>query len=369
MRVLHVIHSLRPEMGGLPRAALSLAAAQAALGAEVALAAYDTHGDGPEYPRAFGDIPGANRVRWIRMSAPGLREYFTAAGMRARMQRFQPDVVHTHGLWEPLLRHAHAQALRMGAPHVVCPHSMLNPWQSRHRRVAKFLLTRLMDWERLWHRAVFVHALSDAEAERLRKRGMERVRVFPNGVFPETFPGKQAASSESILFLGRLDRVKRPDLLLEAFAMLAARRKEARLVLAGPDYGLRGTLQHRVRAAGLGGRVLFPGMLTGESRRDALRNSTCFCLPSESEGCSLAVLEAAAAGVPLVLSESCDLGDWFDAGAALKAPAAPGALAEVLEALLDTPSTRKSLARAAGEKVRRTHAWPDIAADLLEAYK
>lgn len=368
MRVLHVIHALRPEMGGLPRAALSLAAAQAAQGADVALASFETERMDAGFPPAYADIPGLQRVPWLRLSAKDPMGLLSARRAAALFQRFEPGLIHTHGLWEPVLRHAHRWALRAEVPFVLCPHSMLNPWQNQHRIFSKFMLTRVFDWERLWRRALFVHALSGAEAERLRARGLERVRVFPNGVFTETGNSRDEPATESILFLGRLDRVKRPDLLLEAFLKLAERRPGVRLVFAGPDYGLQSRLMRRVQEAGLADRVRFPGMLVGGAKREAFREATCFCLPSESEGCSLSVLEAAAAGLLLLLSKACDLGAWFEAGAAAIAPEDAGALAQKLEELLDSPSLRQALGRAAGEKARRDHAWPVIAANMLEAY-
>ena len=109
MRVLHVIHSLDPDMGGLPKVAAALPSAQVEAGAETALLHYSSHGQEAAVEKAYGSFPGFSRVRRLAVLDPGPAErLFNRQALRLA-RAFQPDVVHTHGVWEPLLRNALAR--------------------------------------------------------------------------------------------------------------------------------------------------------------------------------------------------------------------------------------------------------------------
>ena len=378
MRVLHVIDSLDPKMGGLPLAALSLACAQSLAGAEVGILYYRALDPAPPLDPHFRELPGLGSLTLCSLPAPSGMERLFAHRARAAIRDFAPDVLHTHGCWEPVLRHAHATANSMGIPRAFTPHSMLHPWQNQNRRLAKFLLCNVLDWERLWKSAAVVHALSPEEEGVLRERGFPRLVCVPNGVFP---PGDEESESDPpppwlealgdrpmILFLARLDPVKRPDLLLEAFVRLASIDPKPMLVLAGPDYGLKPQLAARAKGAGLADRVLFPGMLGPRDKAAAWKRAHGFCLPSQSEGCSMAVLEAAVRGVPILITEACDLRHWVTAGAAAALGEEPESIASTLFNLLHNPEHLHQMGQSARQRVTRDYLWDGIARKLLAAY-
>jgi glycosyltransferase involved in cell wall biosynthesis len=109
------------------------------------------------------------------------------------------------------------------------------------------------------------------------------------------------AGRRHILYSGRLAAAKRVDLLLDAFAAIAARRPDWGLLVAG-DGPLRRELAARVPPA-LAGRVLWPGFLEAEEIRVAYHAADLMVLPSDYEPWALVVIEAMAAGCPVISSD------------------------------------------------------------------
>lgn len=135
----------------------------------------------------------------------------------------------------------------------------------------------------LWNRA----------ARRERRRA---IAIF-FGRFPE-LEGKQL-----IIFLGRIHFTKGCDLLIEAFSRIAREVDRAHLLIAGPDeVGWKETLVKKAQKLGIDGRITWGGLLTGDVKWGALRASDVFVLPSHQDNTSVAMMEALACGVPVLIS-------------------------------------------------------------------
>jgi glycosyltransferase involved in cell wall biosynthesis len=113
---------------------------------------------------------------------------------------------------------------------------------------------------------------------------------------------------------------------------------------------------------------VFPGVLRGREKWAALHHTVCFCLPSLSEGCSLAVLEAGLAGAPIAMSGACDLDAWFSEGAAVCLPGEVEGMAEALVSVAGNPQAGAAMGRVARRLVRERYAWGPIAAGQIGAY-
>ncbi|MFL6514941.1 MAG: glycosyltransferase, partial [Chthoniobacterales bacterium] len=122
-----------------------------------------------------------------------------------------------------------------------------------------------------------------------------------HGKLFENFP--QLRGTRPLLFLGRLHPKKGCDLAIEAFATAGGPAANMSLIMAGPDQvGWRNALQKRARELGAESHVVFAGMLEGESKRSALLNAEALILPSHQENFGMAVIEALALGVPVLIS-------------------------------------------------------------------
>ena len=162
-------------------------------------------------------------------------------------------------------------------------------------------------------RAVPTVAVSRSTAEDLVRRGLERdlIEIIPNGVDLEALtpgPDTERFEEPTLLYLGRLKRYKRVDLIMRAVAALAQRGVVCRLLVAGQgDY--RNRLESLGTTLGLSDHVEFLGFVSEERKLDLLRRSWVHLLTSPKEGWGIANLEAAACGTPTVASDSPGLRD------------------------------------------------------------
>lgn len=308
--------------------------------------------------------------------------YLYAPGMRAQLDLHVPemDVVHTH---MPFVYPTYAAAMaarRYGKKLYYHQRGNLDPARLKFRSLKKMLYIRAIELP-IMRSATMLIALTEAERMSYRALGVRTpCRVIPNGIDVSIY--RQEAAKESglrwkfspkvsvILFLSRVHPIKGADKLLDAFLQIHSVFPDAVLVLAGPDeWGLEEKYRDLVLRAGLKDRVFFPGMVTGEEKIDLLARADLFCLPSEAEGFSMAVLEGLASGTPVLLSPGCHFPEVEIAGAGKIAPAEPDAIAEALSDLLRDPVRLREMGRRAREFVSRNYTWDRIIDQLLDVYE
>lgn len=152
-----------------------------------------------------------------------------------------------------------------------------------------------------------VIAVSESTKDDLVRRGLsaERIKVVPNGIDLERFSPASGprAPRPTLLFLGRLKKYKRIDLLLDAVALLAAQGVDVALRIAG-DGDQRVALEGQVHRLGLGDRVKLLGFVSEAEKLAELRAAWIHVLTSSKEGWGISNLEAAACGTPSVASDA-----------------------------------------------------------------
>lgn len=156
-------------------------------------------------------------------------------------------------------------------------------------------------------------AVSESTARELSARGVrrDRIRVIPNGVDLERYapePDGSEFSVPTVLYLGRLKRYKRIDLVLRAAAVLRDRGTECRVLVAGKGDRRRALERLRDRLE-LADRVRFLGFVDENRKLELLRRSWVHVLTSTKEGWGISNLEAAACGTPTVASDAPGLRD------------------------------------------------------------
>jgi glycosyltransferase involved in cell wall biosynthesis len=134
----------------------------------------------------------------------------------------------------------------------------------------------------------------------------DRIVLVPNAVVPPPPAPKKQSGPPTVGFVGRLVELKRVDLLIDAFALVAERSPEARLVILG-DGPERTSLEARADGLGIRDRVEFAGNVDDVDKR--LAGLDCLVLPSRSEGFPNAAMEAIAAGIPVIASPAGDVGE------------------------------------------------------------
>lgn len=383
MKILHILLSIDPDYGGPAHSAPALAAAQAALGHDVSLAFYDPHPERSSVQQAGRSIPGLSRVSLISLgSGTGTLEKVLALHARSRLMDHirTVDFIHIHDLWQPVLAMAAHQARKHKIPYAISPRGTLNQWSLVQKAFKKQLSLRLM-WKSILGQAAFLHALNTQEATQIRNLGLPTpIVVAANGVFPSQFETLPTAGSfrstlpklrdkRFILFLSRLHKNKGLDILIDAFSQIALQNPDVDLVIAGPDEGAGTTLGALIDRHSLMDRVHLVGPLYGTSKLAAFRDATAFCLPSRGEAFSMAIIEAMAAGLPVVISEKCNFPEVHDASAGVVVPLTPTAIAQGLTALLNNESLRTNIARKGQSLIRTNYSWEAIAGGIVTSYK
>ncbi|GJQ29081.1 MAG: glycosyl transferase [Phycisphaerae bacterium] len=374
-----------PSHGGPPAVALRLAAAQGRLGVTPSILAYDTVGNQSALRQLLDAIPGSASVAVQLLPSDGwservlaTRAYRGVAGTNPR-----PGFIHLHGVWDPVLRAASRFAVRAGIPYAVTLHGMLDPWclgATTLKRMKKQLALALV-YRRVLNGAAFLHVLNRDERDLMAPLGLRPpTEVVPNGVFIEEFanlpPRDRFAATRPalagkpyLLFLSRLHHKKGLDLLAQGFGQVAGEFPDLQLVVAGPDDGALGPLQAQVRTLGLERRVHVVGPLYGPDKLAALVGADVFCLTSRQEGFSMAVTEAMASRVPVLISDQCHFPEVEEAKAGRIVGLNPGAIAEGLRVMMANEKERRAMGEAGRVLVEARYTWPAIAAALVEAYR
>lgn len=198
-----------------------------------------------------------------------------------------------------------------------------------------------------------VQAVSESTKQDLIGRGFrsDRIEVIPNGVDLDTYrpdPHLPPYETPTVLYLGRLKRYKRVDLVLRAVALLVGRGRRVRLVIAGHGDQSEALVALRDEL-GLSDVVDLPGFVDVATKKELFCRSWVHVLTSPREGWGIANLEAAACGTPTVASDSPGLRDSVvDGATGLLVPHGDvNALADALDRILTDPALRQRLSEGA----------------------
>ena len=373
--VLHVIPSISTAEGGPARAIRVMERALSSAGVCVTVLTTDFDGPGRRLSdSAKGQAGnGVTRVyitRWTDAYkiAPGAIPW-----LWRNVGRF--DVVHIHALFSFLSVVAGAIAFARGVPYVIRPLGTLARYGVTQRRPWLKRLSIALVEGPLLRRAGFVHCTSQAELEEARLQGIAfRGGVIPLGVENASAkaeePTAAAEREQKILFLSRIDPKKNVEGLLRAFALLAERRPNAVLLVAGSgpaEYLAR--LKSLAQELAIAGRVQWLGYVEGEAKAALLASAELFVLPSFSENFGIAVVEAMLAGIPCVLSRGVGIADESQAaGCSVVVAPEPAAIAAALVDLLGDGDRRQHMGRLAKAWAERAYSTETMATRLLDLY-
>jgi glycosyltransferase involved in cell wall biosynthesis len=307
--------------------------------------------------------------------------FLYAPAMRAQLDRIVPsmDVVHAQNPFVYPTYAAGKAAIRHRKPLFYQQRGALGPEHLKFRAIKKRLYIDAIE-RPIMKSATTLIALTEAELRSYRALGVQTpCRVIPNGVdivdHPRSFERSACSFYNTspdemvILFMARLHPIKGADRLIRAFLMIHSRFPKATLVMAGPDeWGIVEKFRQEIGKAGIGNRVLFPGMVTGEAKQELLTRADLFCLPSDAEGFSMAVLEALANSTAVLLSPGCHFPEVEKAGAGRIVHADPDALSQAIGDLLDKPQELKEMGKKGRDFVSRHYSWDTITDQLIEAY-
>jgi glycosyltransferase involved in cell wall biosynthesis len=319
MRLLHIIDSFSPATGGPPEALKQLIKATRASGTEIEAVCLDR--------------PDAEFLKDIECPVHALDQSFLGRfafspklwrWLRQNAGRY--DAIVMNGIWSFPGVALHFAARRAAIPYGIFPHGALDPWFNRKypMKYVKKLIYWPVQYAVLRHAsAVFFTTVTERDLAKTSFRPNRwKSVVVPYGITePDACEGGPEAQIEAfrallprlgerryLLFLGRIHEKKGCDLLIEAFARVAAAAPGVDLVIAGPDQsGIQAKLEKLAESVGIAARVHWPGMIAGGAKWGALRGCEAFVLPSHQENLGVAAVEALAVGRPVLISRQVNL--------------------------------------------------------------
>lgn len=368
MRIIHVNPSLQEEASGPSYSVYRLCGALREAGHDATLA---TIGRVPPERTAAWVMPFAAGVGGARLSrSPALDRW-----LRRQARLSACDILHGHGMWQmPSLYPAWA-AKRYRVPYICAPRGCFSAWAMEHGSRLKPVMWRLLLRPAVRDATCF-HATSESECADIRRLGFRQpVAVIANGIDIPPLGVQAPSTHRTLLFLGRLHRVKGIVTLLEAWAELQHRFPDWRLRIVGntsSQHGSKGyddELRRTTQALGLQ-RVSFEGPLYGEAKFTAYRDADLYVLPSLSENFAMTVAESLAMGTPAVVSKGApwsgladhDAGWWVDIG---REP-----LAAALAHAMGLPRERLEAMGARGRGwMAAEFGWPALADKMIRVYE
>lgn len=287
------------------------------------------------------------------------------------------DVIHLMGHWTMLNALVYLFARRFHKPYVVCPAGSLMIY-GRSKLLKR--LFNLVIGARIIRHAKRCIAVTPSEKPHFEMHGVtaDRITVVPNGIDPEqyiardddTFRAQYGLGKQPfILFIGRLNRIKGPDLLLQAFCELRDELKEYSLVFAGSDDGMLHELKTLVSAYSIESRVHFIGYVGGNDKAKAYHAAGLVVIPSRQEAMSIVVLEAGICGRPVLLTDRCGFDEIEKINGGRVVPASAEALATGLMTMLGNADSLMTMGRNLEQFVRARFLWNTVVNEYIELYK
>jgi glycosyltransferase involved in cell wall biosynthesis len=286
------------------------------------------------------------------------------------------DVIHLMNHWTTLNALVYMVARRTRKPYVFCPAGAL-PNVGRSR-LLKLIYNHLIGY-RIARQAWACIAISRNEIGHFTAYGVsgQKIRVIPNGVDPDDFQDRDdrafrekyaLGESPFLLFMGRLNHIKGPDLLIRAFSLIQREFESLQLVLAGPDDGLKPNLMQIVKDLHLKKQVHFIGYVGGEDKSRAYHAAELLVIPSRQEAMSIVVLEAGMCGTPVVLTDRCG----FDVVAEVKGGKVVPATVEGLKHGIQNTLTNSANTDLCGANLKKfiekNFVWDVIVRNYVDLY-
>ncbi len=281
----------------------------------------------------------------------------------------QADVIHFMGYWSPLAVLVSLAAKGCGVSCIVSPAGALPIYgRSKFRK----LIFNWMIGRRFISKAAGWIAVTKSELPDFEKYGVpiEQVAIIPNGVVEADYfcsdedqvrLRDRLPSGNFILFMGRLNPIKGPDLLLEAYIRVHHEFPSLSLVYAGPDEGMKASLEVRAKACGILDKVFFLGFVGGVEKDAIYRAATMLVVPSRMEAMYIVAVEAGVCGISVLITDQCGLSDLSEVNTGLVVPASEESLAAGLRLALSDVDRLRAWGEQWQSLVRERFLWCDLA--------
>jgi glycosyltransferase involved in cell wall biosynthesis len=363
---LRILHAVRAPVGGIFRHILDLANGQAERGHHIGIIA-DSLTGGERADTALAEIAprltlGVHRLAIRREPAPS--DALVWARFARLIQRLKPDVLHGHGAKAGAFIRSKGRSktsIRVYTPHGGSLHYPLNTFKGAfYARLERALMnnTELFLFESAFARDTYQRTIGTP-------RGL--VRCVFNGVTADEFdPIVKAEDSTDVVYVGEFRHIKGADLLVDAVARLRADGRPITLTLAG-DGEESDALKAQVHRLGLDEAARFIGHVKA---RYGFSKGNLLVVPSRGDSMPYVVIEAAAAGIPMVAANVGGIPEIFaDQTEALFAPNNVTAMADAIESALKDPATALARAKLLRERIFQHFSQQAMVEGVLAGYR
>jgi glycosyltransferase involved in cell wall biosynthesis len=298
-------------------------------------------------------------TRFGGLVAPGLMRHLIR-------NRDKYQIAHVHLARDLITLGAAQIATATGVPYAVQTHGMIGPDRRVMARSMDAVLTR-----RMLRRAGRVFALTPHEERSLTQVNMAdglQLQRLGNGIAYEKHTGANTSEGNEVLFCARLHPRKRVLTFVDMAEELVQRNVGAKFAIVGPDEGDLARLRSRIMN-GHSHYVSYEGALSPAAVRMKMSKAAVYVLPSVNEPFPMTVLEAMAAGTPVVLTASCGIAPVLATeGAAMVTDGTPRQLADAVEAILADRALRRAMITRAYAVLEQQFSVGSVAAALERAY-
>ena len=364
MKVLHVAPSLAQSYGGPTLSLFGYVAAAAKRGMTVTIAAPDP---GPE---ERGEVEAKLAGRPVLFSSFGSGAFATSPSLVAwvRDNASRYDVVHTHGLFNPISSLSTRASIARGSAVIIRPFGTLSRYTFEHRRKAlKRAWLAALERSNL-RNAAGLHFTTETERSEAAWHGIDfsdRSHVVPPPLDVPVAPVQTRGEAEPVvLYLGRLNPVKNIEALIAAWPQVRSSQPKAQLVIAGDGDAAYREKLHSLASAD--SSIRFEGFVSGSAKSELLSRASVCVLPSLHENFGMAVVEAIAAGIPVVISPHVQLASVIEEeNLGIVVDCAPDHLARAIIKTMSDPALKIRVEREGPAAVRNRFS-PTLTGERLE---
>jgi glycosyltransferase involved in cell wall biosynthesis len=363
---LRILHAVRAPVGGIFRHILDLANGQAERGHQVGIVT-DSLTGGERAEAALAEIAPRLKLGVYRLAIrrePHPADFMVWTHFMRLIRRLTPDVLHGHGAKAGAfvrLRPRSKRSIRVYTPHGGSLHYPLNtPKGMVYSRLERALMnnTDLFLFESAFARDTYQRTIGTPAG---------LVRCVFNGVTADEFdPVIKADDATDVVYVGEFRHIKGADLLIDAVAQLRAGGKPVTLTLAGDGEEIE-ALKAQIQRLGLADAVRFIGHVKA---RYGFSKGSLLVVPSRGDSMPYVVIEAAAAGIPMVAANVGGIPEIFGPhGEALFASNNVGAMAEAIETALRDPAAALARATSLRERIFLHFSQKAMVEGVLAGYR
>lgn len=384
MKILHIVTYFAPcfSAGGVVNAAYEIAKKQVEDGHDVSVYTTDSCQERLKLENNYNvDVDGI-KVFYFKNISQSIKTKLTIDTPISLIPKLKKtindfDIIHIHEHRHSLAIATHRYAKKNNIPYVLQAHGSVLPFFQKEK--LKEVFDKFWGFDIL-HDAEKVFALTEVEKQQYLKMGVEedKIEIVPLGINLKDYnnlPKKGLFKSKYnlkenekiILFLGRIHEIKGLDLLIKSFNNLP--NDNVKLAIVGGDYGFKKEIDDLIEEYNLNDKVIFPGVLTGKDKLEALVDCDLFVMPSRYESFTTSGLEAMACNKPLVLTKNNHIHTWVNDNVGLTCEFEVEELTKCLNTLLNDELLCKQFGKIARKLIEEEYNWDNVITQIETIYK